>query len=158
MTERKHRFEVEVVWTGNTGEGTRTYRSYRRDHEIRAEGRPAIPGSSDPLFRGDKTRWNPEQLLIASLSACHKLWYLHLAAEAGVVVTGYEDRADGTLLESDGGGGRFIGAVLRPVVTIAPGSDPEVAQRLHEAAAEKCFIACSVNFPVEHEATVVVAE
>lgn len=156
MAERKHRYEVEVVWTGNTGEGTKTYRSYRRDHEIRAEGRPAIPGSSDPLFRGDKTRWNPELLLMAALSSCHKLWYLHLAAEAGVVVTAYEDRPEGLMVESDGGGGRFTKAVLRPVVTIAPGSDAELAQRLHHPAAEKCFIACSVNFPVEHEPTVVV--
>lgn len=157
MAERKHRYEVEVVWTGNTGEGTRTYRSYSRAHEIRAEGRPAIPGTSDPLFRGDKTRWNPEQLLIGALSACHKLWYLHLAAEAGVVVVAYEDRAEGLLLESDDGGGAFSRVVLRPVVTIAPGSDPELARRLHHPASEKCFIARSMNFPVEHEATVVVA-
>lgn len=156
MAERKHRYEVDVVWTGNTGEGTRSYRGYGRDHEIRAEGRPPIPGSSDPLFRGDRTRWNPEQLLIAALSACHKLWYLHLAAEAGVVVTAYEDRAEGLLLESDAGGGRFSNVVLRPAVTIASGSDPQLAQRLHGPAAEKCFIACSVNFPVAHEPTVIV--
>lgn len=155
MVERKHRYEVEVVWTGNTGEGTKSYRSYGRDHDIRADGRPTIPGSSDPLFRGDKARWNPEQLLIAALSACHKLWYLHLAAEAGVVVTAYEDHAEGLLLESDEGGGRFASVVLRPVVTIAPGCDAELAQRLHGPAAEKCFIACSVNFPVAHEPTVV---
>jgi organic hydroperoxide reductase OsmC/OhrA len=158
MAERKHRYEVDVVWTGNIGEGTKTYRSYSRDHEIRAEGRPPIPGTSDPAFRGDRSRWNPEQLLIAALSACHKLWYLHLAAEAGVVVTAYEDHAEGVLIESADGGGRFTQVVLRPVVTIAPGSDPETAARLHGPAAEKCFIACSVNFPVEHEPTVVLGE
>ena len=45
-----------------------------------------IAGSADPAFRGDRTRYNPEDLLVASLAACHMLWYLHLAADAGVVV------------------------------------------------------------------------
>jgi organic hydroperoxide reductase OsmC/OhrA len=150
-----HHYEVEVVWTGNRGPGTSAYTAYRRDHELRAPGKPVIAGSSDPRFRGDAARWNPEELLVASLSACHKLWYLHLCADAGVVVTSYVDRAEGIMIEEDGGGGQFASVVLRPKVTIRPESDAALAERLHQAAHEKCFIARSASFPVTHEAMVV---
>jgi organic hydroperoxide reductase OsmC/OhrA len=92
-----HAFAVSVEWTGNTGEGTSEYTSYQRSHEISAEGKPVIPGSSDPAFRGDRSRYNPEELLVASLSACHMLWYLHLCADANLVVTSYVDHAEGTM-------------------------------------------------------------
>ncbi|HEX7111909.1 MAG TPA: OsmC family protein, partial [Mizugakiibacter sp.] len=132
---------------------TASYRGYRRDHVIEAADKPPIPGSSDPQFRGDRTRWNPEELLVASLSACHQLWYLHLAAEAGVVVTAYVDRAEGVMAETADGGGRFTRVVLRPDITIAAG-DAVLAQALHERAHALCFIARSVNFPVEIEAQI----
>lgn len=153
MAVREHRYEVAVRWVGNAGTGTSSYRAYERAHEISApaQPKPAIPGSSDPAFRGDRARWNPEELLVASLAACHQLWYLHLCAEAGVVVTGYADRAEGWMVEGDDGGGTFRRVVLRPVVTIAPGSDAERARALHDDAHRLCFIARSVRFPVEHE-------
>ncbi|HUI17510.1 MAG TPA: OsmC family protein [Alphaproteobacteria bacterium] len=152
---REHRYSVTVTWTGNSGTGTSGYRGYERRHEIAAEGgKPPIPGSSDPAFRGDPARWNPEELLIASLSACHKLWYLHLCAEAGIVVVAYIDHAEGIMEETADGSGRFQRAILRPKVTLAPGSDIAKAQKLHGAAHAKCFIANSVNFPVQHEAEV----
>ena len=154
---REHRYAVSVTWTGNLGSGTSGYRDYSRDYEISAEGKPGINGSSDPAFRGDRSRWNPEELLLASLSACHKLWYLHLAAEAGIVVTGYSDRAEGVMETSPAGSGRFKRVVLHPVVTVTAGSDLDRARALHEAAHEKCFIANSVNFPVECEQEIVVA-
>lgn len=148
---REHRYATTMRWTGNAGSGTASYRAYRRDHVIEATDKPPIPGSSDPQFRGDRTRWNPEELLVASLSACHQLWYLHLAAEAGVVVTAYVDRAEGVMAETADGGGRFARVVLRPEITIAAG-DAALAQALHERAHALCFIARSVNFPVEIEA------
>lgn len=157
MAGKEHRYAVTVEWTGNRGEGTASYKSYERAHELRAEGKPAIPGSSDPAFRGDAARWNPEELLVASLSACHKLWYLHLCATAGVVVTDYVDAAEGVMAEEASGGGRFVRVVLRPRVTITTGSDPDRARALHHEAHALCFIANSVNFPVTHEPTVVVA-
>jgi organic hydroperoxide reductase OsmC/OhrA len=113
--------------------------------------KPSIPGSSDPNFNGDRTRWNPEELLVASLSACHKLWYLHLCAKAGLVVTSYVDRAEGIMVEDDDGGGRFRRVVLRPAVRFARGADLERARALHAEAHRLCFIANSVNFSVEHE-------
>jgi organic hydroperoxide reductase OsmC/OhrA len=150
-----HRYSVIVTWTGNSGTGTSDYRGYERRHEISAGGgKPPIPGSSDPAFRGDPARWNPEELLIASLSACHKLWYLHLCAEAGVVVVAYIDHAEGVVEEAADGSGRFQRAILRPKVTLAPGSDTARARELHDAAHAKCFIANSVNFPVDHEAEI----
>jgi organic hydroperoxide reductase OsmC/OhrA len=145
---RKHRYSVPLLWTGNDGAGTRDYRSYRRDHEIACEGKPPIPASSDPSFRGDRTRYNPEELLIASLSGCHMLWYLHLCAINSIVVVDYRDSAEGTMVETDDGGGAFERVVLKPSVRIASG-DRAKALELHHEAHRLCFIARSVNFPVE---------
>jgi organic hydroperoxide reductase OsmC/OhrA len=151
MSGRTHRYAVTMEWTGNTGSGTSGYRAYERSHEITAGDKPPIAGSSDPNFRGDARRWNPEELLVASLSACHQLWYLHLCADAGIVVTAYIDRAEGVMVEDATGGGHFERVVLRPLVTLAAGSDAERARALHPTAHERCFIANSVNFPVDHE-------
>lgn len=155
MAGKLHHYAVHVTWTGNTGAGTASHRAYERAHEISAAGKPAISGSSDPSFRGDPARWNPEELLLASVSTCHKLWYLGLCAEAGVVVTAYEDAAEGTMLEEPGGAGQFTEVVLKPRVTLAPGGDVARAEALHAKAHEMCFIARSVNFPVRHEATII---
>jgi|SRR5690348_8286074 len=147
-----HRYAVTVKWTGNTGTGTSGYRNYERRHEILAgDKKPLIPGSSDPAFRGDPARWCPEELLVASLSACHKLWYLHLCADAGIVIVAYVDHAEGMMEETADGSGSFERVILRPMVTLSPGSDVVKARELHDAAHAKCFIARSVNFPVQHE-------
>jgi len=148
---RVHRYRVTVEWTGNSGTGTSAYKAYERSHTISAGGKPPIPGSSDPQFRGDPARWNPEELLVASLSACHKLWYLHLCATSGVVVTSYIDHAEGEMEETPDRGGHFRRVVLRPQVTITTASDPAKARALHAEAHAQCFIANSMNFPVEHE-------
>ncbi len=154
MAERSHRYPVNVTWTGNRGSGTSSYRAYGREHEITAGSKPPIPGSSDPAFRGDPGRWNPEEMLVSTLSTCHMLWYLHLAAEAGVVVVGYADAAEGLMAEHPVSGGAFTGVTLRPRVTISAG-DPAVAVHLHHEAHAKCFIANSVNFPVGCEAEII---
>lgn len=154
---KNHIYKTCVEWTGNLGRGTADYRAYSRDHLISAPGRPAIDGSSDPAFRGDAARYNPEDLLVGALSSCHMLWYLHLCSAAGIVVLAYRDEAAGTMAEDEGGGGRFTEAVLRPLATIAKGADPVRAMALHEEAHRFCFIANSVNFPVSVEARVELA-
>jgi organic hydroperoxide reductase OsmC/OhrA len=154
---RLHTYETTVTWTGNRGTGTSGYRDYDRSCDVAAPGRPVIAASSDPMFRGDPMRWNPEQLLVASLSQCHLLWFLHLAADAGVVVTSYVDEAVGTLAEQAGGAGRFTEVVLRPRVTVADPAMIPVVPSLHDRAHELCFIAQSVNFPVRHEPVTVAA-
>ena len=150
-----HSYTAEVTWTGNRGEGTRGYRSYGREHSISVAGKPPIPGSADPAFLGDAARYNPEDLLVASLSSCHMLWYLHLAAEAGVVVTAYVDAATGSM-HADAGGGQFIEVVLHPQVTITATSNPARAAAVHEDAHHACYIARSMNFPVRCEPRIVV--
>ena len=157
MSGKTHGYEVRVVWTGNDGTGTRTYRSYRRDHQIAAPVKAPIAGSSDPAFRGDPARWNPEELLVASLSACHKLWYLGLCSQSGVNVLSYEDDARGVMTEEPGGAGQFTAVMLRPRVVIDAASDAALARDLHRKAHAMCFIARSVNFPVEAEPEIVVA-
>ena len=147
-----HTYAITTTWTGNRGEGTSHYRAYGRDHDLAAEGRPTLPGSADPVFRGDPTRWNPELLLVAALSDCHLLSYLHLCAIHGVVVTAYRDEAVG-VMEQIGDGGRFTEVVLRPTVAVAEESMIAAANSLHHEAHENCFIASSVNFPVRTEPT-----
>ncbi|MBB6244083.1 OsmC family protein [Rhodanobacter sp. MP1X3] len=158
MTEgilHQHRYRVDVDWTGNRGTGTQSYRGYERSHDIRVPGKPVLAGSSDAAFRGDASRHNPEDLLVAALSSCHMLSYLHLAATSKVVVTAYSDIAEG-MMETDASGGRFVEVVLRPTVTISTTSDAAKAEALHAEAHHACFIASSVNFPVHCEPRIVV--
>ena len=154
---RTHQYATTIIWTGNRGSGTSTYRAYERSHDVFAPGRPILGGSSDPAFRGDAARWNPELLLLAALSQCHLLSYLHCSASAGVIVASYRDEATGTMTEDRHGGGRFTEVVLHPRVTVAEIAMIELAEQLHQNAAQKCFIAASVNFPVRHAVEVRVA-
>jgi organic hydroperoxide reductase OsmC/OhrA len=154
---KRHSYRTSLRWTGAGARGTSGYAAYSRDHEITGEGKTEpIPGSSDPHFRGNPARYNPEELLVASLSACHMLWYLHLCAVNHVVVVDYEDHAAGTMIEADDGSGEFSGVTLRPSVTIAAGSDRDRALELHHDAARLCFIARSVRFPVNHEPRILI--
>lgn len=152
----EHRFETTVEWHGNRGTGTSGYRGYGREHRVDAVGKHPIDGSSAKPFHGDPSRWNPEELLLAALSQCHMLSYLHVAVQRGVVVERYTDAASGTMRQTPDGGGHFTEVTLRPVVTISAG-DPELARGIHAEASEKCFIASSVNFPVRHEPVVLEA-
>jgi organic hydroperoxide reductase OsmC/OhrA len=151
---RRHHYEVTVAWTGNRGTGTSGYRDYGREHAVSTQGRAVILASSDPAFRGDDALWNPELELVAALSQCHMLSYLHVCATAGVVVTSYADPAIGAMAEDMDGAGRFTEVVLRPQVTVAAPEMIDLATELHKEAHAKCFIANSVNFPVRHEPVV----
>lgn len=145
---KKHTYTTNIEWTGNNGSGTDDAKNYERSHTIRIEGKPNILGSSDAPFRGDITKHNPEDFLVASLSSCHMLWYLHLCADAGVVVIDYADTATGTMVQTANGGGHFEEVMLNPVVTVKEGSMIKLANELHHKAHELCFIANSVNFKV----------
>jgi organic hydroperoxide reductase OsmC/OhrA len=151
---KEHHYKVNVTWTGNTGSGTSHYAKYSRAFELSCAGKPMLLGSSDPAFLGDETRWNPEDMLVGSIAACHKLWYLHLCAVAGVVVVSYVDECEGVMVEDDEKGGFFTQVTLRPKVGISPQSDREKAMSLHDDAHKFCFIANSLNFPIIHEPTI----
>lgn len=152
MQHDEHRFTMNLTWTGNRGSGTSTYRAYGRDHQITAAGKSAaIRGSSAPVFRGDKDRYNPEELLIGALAGCHMLAFLHLCADAGIVVTSYADDADGTMQLNRDGSGQFTEVVLRPRAEYEQSPPREKIEELHHRAHELCFIARSVNFPVRCE-------
>lgn len=146
-----HKYSVRIDWTGNLGSGTSRYEAYSRAHEVLANGKPHIVCSSDPAFRGDPARYNPEEMLVASLSSCHMLWYLHLCAVSGIVVVEYSDDAAGIMTETADGGGHFTEVTLRPTATVEHGADLKLAAELHERAHSLCFIANSVNFPVRCE-------
>ncbi len=147
----QHSYELTVEWTGNQGAGTSAYRTYERSHTIAVEGKPDVSASSDPAFRGDKSKHNPEELSVASAASCHMLSYLHVCAVAGVVVTAYVDHATGLMEEDANGGGKFTSITLHPIVTVLDKSMIEKAQALHHQANELCFIANSLNFPVSHQ-------
>jgi organic hydroperoxide reductase OsmC/OhrA len=152
---KQHTYQTSTTWTGNTGPGTANYRAYLRNYELNAahKGSPIL-GSSDPAFRGDRTRYNPEELLVASLSSCHMLWMLHLCAEAGIVVTAYTDQATGIMAETEDGAGNFTEVTLRPHISITEAGKIAETEALNVRAHHLCFIARSVNFPVKHQPVV----
>ncbi|MBA3323082.1 MAG: OsmC family protein [Pyrinomonadaceae bacterium] len=151
--KKEHTYKTALIWTGNTGEGTKDYKSYHRDHTISVDHKSDILGSSDPAFRGDTTRHNPEDLLVSSLSACHLLSYLHLCAVNGITVVEYSDNAEGIMQETADGGGHFTEVMLRPAVVITDAAQIDKANELHGEAHRLCFIANSCNFPVRHSPT-----
>lgn len=151
---KTHHYELDVTWTGNTGTGTTGWRDYERSHDITAPGKPTILGTADPAFRGTPDRWNPEELLVVSLSQCHMLWFLVLCARANIIVTAYTDHPCGAMVETPDGGGHFTEVVLRPRVQIADLGHADKVAALHERAHELCFIANSVNFEVRCEPAV----
>jgi organic hydroperoxide reductase OsmC/OhrA len=151
-----HNYTSRIVWTGNRGEGTAHYRGYDRTWDIAVPGKPVVHCSNDPLLGGDPAKMNPEDLLLSALSACHMLWYLHYASDAGIVVTHYADTPVGIGEVTRGGAGRFVSATLRPVATIRGPADRgpanlQAARAIHDRIHEVCFVARSVNFPVSYE-------
>src|SRR4051812_31087690 len=150
---KQHDYTSDIAWTGNRGEGTKSYRSYDRTWDIAIPGKPVVHCSNDPLLGGNPARANPEDLLLSSLAACHMLWYLHYASEAGIVVTSYRDTPIGVGESSPSGAGRFLRAILKPHITVRAGDDLAAADAIHHRIHEVCFIARSVNFPVSIEAT-----
>lgn len=158
MAEGEHAYTARVVWEGNRGEGTARYAGYGREYRVAVAGKPDLAGSADPAFHGDPRRHNPEDLFLASISACHMLFYLSLCARGGVRVLAYADQAQGTMRVDAGGGGQFQAVTLRPEVTIDAEEHTALALRLHDAAHELCFIARSCSVPIRHEATVRVGE
>jgi organic hydroperoxide reductase OsmC/OhrA len=154
---KTHTYELTVTWTGNAGTGTSSYQGFERSHDVSIDGKPTIPGSADPAFRGARERWNPEELLVASLAQCHMLWYLVLCAKESIVVTEYVDHPTGTLVETPDGGGHFEEVSLHPHVTITTPEKMGRAIALHERAHDLCYVANSVNFTVRTDPTVVSA-
>lgn len=150
---KQHDYTSLIEWTGDRGDGTRTYRGYDRTWNIATPGKPVVPCSNDPLLGGDPTLHNPEDLLLSSLSACHMLWYLHLASSAGIVVRGYQDQPIGVGESTPDGAGLFVRATLKPHIKVERGADLSKADAIHREIHKVCFIARSVNFPVDYAAT-----
>lgn len=155
--DERHEYTSTLVWTGARKGPTSSYQAYSREHEFQSAGKPRLALSADPHFRGDSTLYNPEELLVMSLSSCHLLSYLAECARAGVHIVAYGDSASGVMTMRDGRL-RFTEVVLRPRVTVVAGTDMDRALALHEPAHDDCYIANSVNFPVRHEPTLVIAE
>ncbi|MGI9414575.1 MAG: OsmC family protein [Hyphomicrobiales bacterium] len=154
---RSHSYAATVEWTGNRGGGTADYKAFGRDYTISAGDKPPLLGSADPAFRGDAERYNPEDLMVAAISSCHMLWYLHLCATNGIVITAYRDQAAGVMDMNPDGSGQFTSVTLHPTVTITDAGLADKARALHEEAHKMCFVARSVNFPIAHEAEIVTA-
>ncbi|AXT59159.1 OsmC family peroxiredoxin [Aquimarina sp. AD10] len=154
--KKEHQYQATIKWTGNKGSGTSNYKEFERSHTISVAHKTDIFASSDPAFRGDKTKHNPEDLLLASLSSCHMLWYLHLCAEGGVIVVDYIDNVTGTMTEKTNGSGQFTEVILNPIITLTNHSMIQKGKELHNKANKFCFIANSVNFIVKHKPTFLV--
>jgi organic hydroperoxide reductase OsmC/OhrA len=155
---KEHHYHVKLSWTDENGKGTTSYTDYSRNHQVNVKGKPALQLSSDPAFRGDATKYNPEDVLVASLASCHMLWYLHLCSKSGITVVKYEDNAEGLMLQEETGGGRFDKVILHPEITILEKDKIELAHELHKESNQKCYIANSCNFPIKHQVKIVVAD
>ncbi|MBL4837138.1 MAG: OsmC family protein [Kordiimonadaceae bacterium] len=151
---QSHTYNCKTIWTGAGDSGTKNYHSYGRDYDVLVDGKATIAGSSDPAFHGDPARHNPEDMLLASVSSCHMLWYLHLCAVNKITVTSYVDAAEGIMSEAEDGSGRFEKITLRPTIIITENSDSEKAMTLHHDANKMCFIANTLNCTVAHEVTI----
>ena len=151
---KEHTYSTTVTWTGNKGEGTIDYKDYTRHYDIECEGKPVIRGSADLGYMADAACHSPKDMLLAALSACHMLWYLHLCAISRVIVTAYKDISEGVMQINPDGSGNFKNVTLKPRITIAPTSDLALAERLHEEANAMCFIARSVNFSIKHDVVI----
>lgn len=149
-----HSYSLKLDWQGNKGTGTSSYRAYSRDYSISMDGKPDMPGTSDPAFLGDPAKHNPEDMFLASVASCHMLWYLHLASTAGIVVTAYEDNAEAEMTMNKDGSGQFSSVTLKPSVTITDVSKAKLAEKIHGDVGAMCFIARSINVPIYHEATI----
>jgi len=143
-----HHFTAHIEWTGNTGTGTSSYTAYQRSHVLMADGKQPVSCSSAPVFRGDGTLYNPEDMLLYSVAACHMLWFLHCCADAGVVVTAYKDSPEGILQSDANGTSRFTEIILHPQVTLADPSRAGELDGLHKKAHLNCFIANSLTTKV----------
>ncbi len=157
MPRKSHLYSSRVTWVGNTGAGTQSYAGYARDYCVEIAAKPVLAGSADPAFRGDANLHNPEDLFLSAIAACHMLTYLALCAGRGVVVSAYEDHAEGLLSVESDGGGRFERILLRPGVTITRAENADLAMQLHQAAHALCFIGNSCSTPIQHEARVRIA-
>lgn len=150
---KEHKYQAIITWTGNLGKGTSSYREYERSHSVEIDGKKVIESSSDPSFRGDPSKHNPEDLFLSSISSCHMLWFLHLCSVEKIIVTDYVDQAEGTMKENKDGSGFFEEVTLKPEVTVLEERMIEKLDSLHERANKMCFIANSCNFPIHHKAT-----
>ena len=154
---KTHHYNIQLNWTGNEGQGTTNYQAYKRSHTIAATNKYGeILGSSDPSFKGDTTKYNPEELFLSSIASCHMLWYLHLCSVNNIIVTAYEDNPKGTMTEIKNGSGAFTEVTLFPKVTITDKSNIELAKQLHEEANNMCFIANSCNFKIKHVIQIII--
>lgn len=153
---KEHHYHLKTIWTGNTGKGTSSYRSYERSLTVSVENKVDLLCTSDTAFNSEKTKHNPEELFLASISSCHLLWYLHLCSENGVVVHDYVDFAEGTMIETADGGGHFTQIILCPTIVVGALSMIEKAHALHQEAHKLCYIANSCNFPIVHKPTILI--
>lgn len=151
-----HSYDLQLTWTGNRGAGTYEYTAYDRKFTLSAINKPDILGSADPAFRGNKDRYNPEELMISSIASCHMLWYLHLAAANNLVIMDYKDNPSGTIEVKEFGLGRFIEVTLRPTVIIHNEDQSDLAVKLHDESHNKCIIADSFKFDIHIEPKIII--
>lgn len=144
-----HHYNITTEWTGKTAEGTKNVKKYNRTHTITNQGKPELILTTDNPHVGDKTKLNPEDLLVSSISSCHMLSYLYVCALEGIVITSYIDNANGIMTENVTGGGSFKEVTLNPVFSVADENMVEKAIELHHKAHEICYIANSVNFEIK---------
>ena len=155
MNGKEQVFKASLAWQPMGKKFS--YKEYSRFYLVRSEGKADFMATAAPEYFGSKYHYNPEDMLVVALSACHMLTYLAFAANSKIEVLSYEDDASGTLAE-EGKVVKFKEVILRPKIKITAASDKNKAAELHDKAHHGCFIANSVNFAVKVEPVFEVGE
>ncbi|MGV0996986.1 OsmC family protein [Empedobacter falsenii] len=147
-----HLFKVALNWIKKESKMDSSTRIYTKSHHISIEGKPDLEVSAAKAFKGDPNLYNPEDLLLSSLTSCHMMSYLYCCAQHKIEVISYQDHSEATLQVNPDGSGKIVKVDLFPDIIISDSSQIELALSLHKKANELCFIANSCNFPVYHHA------
>ena len=145
-----HLFKVALNWIKKEPQTDSSTRIYTKSHHISIEGKPDLEVSAAKAFKGDPNLYNPEDLLLSSLTSCHMMSYLYCCMQYKIEVISYQDHSEATLQVNPDGSGKIVKVDLFPEIIISNSSQIELALSLHKKANELCFIANSCNFPVYH--------
>ena len=144
----EHKYQLKLNWTGGSEiDAIQNDRMY----EVLIDRKPTIYGSADKPFFGDPEKYNPEDLLLAALSACHMMSFMYVCRKLGIKVYHYEDHATGLLKINQDGTGQFEFAELKPKVKADHMPDGMIFKELNSRAAKLCFIKRSINFTVNYK-------
>ncbi len=143
----KTQFKVQAKWSSKNALDVSIN---GKTHQVFIDDKSPLTVSAAKAFKGDETKYNPEDLLLSALASCHMMSYFYVCAQNGIELIDYKDEAVGVLELKADGSGAFTSVVLNPVVTISKSEMIDKAVSLHKEAHSICFIAHPCNVLISH--------